>query len=99
MKGGQNLAILQQRKKEEEGWVKPQPCCICGKVIGGSYGSHEDGWTCSGKCEKEYNLRPKYPGHTEQEFFERIALCCATNVENPVSRPTPTRLETADSVR
>jgi hypothetical protein len=71
MKGGQNLATLQQRKKEEEGWVKPQPCCICGKVIGGAYGSHEDGWTCSGKCEREYNSRSKYPGHTEEDFLQR----------------------------
>lgn len=45
MKGGQNLAVLQQRKKEEEGWVKPQPCCICHKMIGGAYANHGDaGW-------------------------------------------------------
>lgn len=71
MKGGQNLAVLQQRKKEEDGWVKPQPCCICHKVIKGAYGFHADGWTCSGKCEREYDSRPKYPGHSEEQFFER----------------------------
>ena len=71
MKGGQNLATLQQRKKEEDGWVRPQPCCICGKVIPGAYGNHEDGWTCSKACEQVYNQRPKYVGHTEEEFFQR----------------------------
>lgn len=71
MKGGQNLAHLQQKKKEEESWVLARPCMVCNKTIAGAYGFHEDGWTCSGKCEKEYNLRPKYPGHSEEEFFER----------------------------
>ena len=71
MKGGQNLAHLQQQKKEEDGWVVPRPCCICHKVIKGAYGFHEDGWTCSGACEKIYDLRPKYPGHSEEEFFQR----------------------------
>lgn len=71
MKGGQNLAVLKQKKEEEDGWVIPQPCCICKKVIKGAYGNHNDGWTCSGACERAYNLRPKYPGHSEEEFFQR----------------------------
>lgn len=72
MKGGQNLATLQQRKKEEEGWVKPQPCVICGKVIGGAYANHgEAGWTCSSVCMKVQDAKPLYPNHTEEQFFER----------------------------
>lgn len=71
MKGGQNLAELQQRKKEEDGWVKPQPCCICRKLLKGAYGFHEDGWTCSSVCELEYDKRPRWPGHSEEQFFER----------------------------
>lgn len=71
MKGGQNLAVLQQRKKDEEGWVLASPCCICGKLLKGAYGFHEDGWSCSGKCEREYDSRPRFPGHSETEFFQR----------------------------
>jgi len=74
MKGGQNLAHLQQKKKEEEAWVKPQPCCICGKVIQGAYGFHEDGWTCSSFCEKEYDRRPIYPGHGYEAFEKAHGL-------------------------
>jgi hypothetical protein len=56
MKGGQNLRDLQQERKESEGWVKPQPCHICQKVIPGAYGhtTLEAGvvWSCSKKCEQ-----------------------------------------------
>lgn len=59
MKNGQNLRELQQRQsaKEEEMWVKPQPCHVCKKVISGAYGQSWIGgqlvWSCSGACEKE----------------------------------------------
>lgn len=58
MKGGQNFRDLQDKKKkvEEEQWVKPQPCVICGKVIPGAYGHHGDaGWTCSASCERTFD--------------------------------------------
>ena len=72
MKGGQNLAVLQQRKKDEEGWVLASPCCICHKVIKGAYANHGDaGWTCSGKCMKVQDQKPRYPGWSEEEFFSR----------------------------
>ncbi len=72
MKGGQNLAVLKQRKEEEEGWVRPQPCCICGKMIGGAYANHGDaGWTCGIECMEAQDAKPRYPGHSEEEFFTR----------------------------
>lgn len=72
MKGGQNLATLKQKKEEEDGWVKPQPCVQCGKVIGGAYANHgEAGWTCSKACMKAQDEKPLYPNHTEEQFFER----------------------------
>lgn len=56
MKGGQNLRELQQKREEAEGWVKPQPCHICKKMLKGAYG-HTTLlcgliWSCSGACEK-----------------------------------------------
>lgn len=76
MKGGVNLRVVQQerQRKEEEDWVRPQPCIICNRVLKGAYGHHHDGWTCSGSCEKTYDLRPKYPGHTEEDFLKRFNL-------------------------
>ena len=55
MKGGQNLRDLQQKKDDAEGWVKPQPCMVCAKVVVGAYGMWANGWTCSLKCEEKYN--------------------------------------------
>ena len=73
MKGGQSLNHLQQKRKEkeEEQWVKPQPCLICGKTIEGAYAQHPDGWTCCNKCMKVQDAKPKYPGHSEEEFLNR----------------------------
>jgi len=51
MKNSFNLAERQQQVKEAEGWVKPQPCMVCGKVIPGAYGMWQAGWTCSLYCE------------------------------------------------
>jgi hypothetical protein len=73
MKGGQSLNHLQQKKqeKEDELWVKPQPCVICKKVIGGAYANHGDaGWTCSATCMKAQDAKPKYPGHEASTFEE-----------------------------
>lgn len=59
MKNGQNLREMQQKKKEseEEQWVKPQPCHICGKELKGAYGFTNLAvgvvWSCSGQCEKQ----------------------------------------------
>lgn len=65
MKGGQNFRELQakKQKEEEEVWVKPQPCLICGKVIGGAYAHHGHGWTCSKSCMLQEDAKPRYPGH------------------------------------
>jgi len=65
---------MQSKKQEKEDaqWVKPQPCMICKKVIGGYYGSWEEGWTCSGVCEKVQAAKPRYPDHTEEMFLNRL---------------------------
>ncbi len=71
MKGGQNLRLVQEQRKEKEEaqWVAPQPCVICKKVIPGAYANHGDaGWTCSGPCMREQDKKPKYPGHTAEAF-------------------------------
>lgn len=75
MKGGQNLRTLQaeRAKKEEEVWVRPQPCIICGKVLSGAYGNWGNvGWTCSAQCERVQAAKPRYPGHSEEDFFKRL---------------------------
>ena len=51
---GFNLAERQQQAKDAEGWVKSQPCIVCGKVIGGAYGAWSRGWTCSKSCNSAY---------------------------------------------
>lgn len=43
-------------KDGTDGWVKPQPCCVCNKVVKGAYGHTnlaEVVWSCSAVCEKE----------------------------------------------
>lgn len=63
---------MQEEKKSTEAWVKPQPCLICKKVIGGYFGSWEDGWTCCGACEKVQAAKPRYPDHSEEDFLKRF---------------------------
>ena len=58
------LAEMQQeaREADDECWVKPQACMVCGKVVKGAYGmwnlDHHGGvgvgWTCSAACETTY---------------------------------------------
>jgi len=73
MKGGQNLRDLQATKKqqEDERWVKPQPCLICGKIIEGAYAQHRDGWTCCRKCMLEQDKKPLYPSPSK-EFLQQL---------------------------
>lgn len=47
-------------------------CMVCSKEVEGFYGQHQDGGTCSRSCEKEQMSRPRYPGHSETEFFNRL---------------------------
>ena len=73
MKGGQNLAHLQQKKKEqaEEAWIHQPICCVCGKKCEGYYSRHGDTGTCSGDCMKKQDAKPKYPGFSEEEYLMR----------------------------
>ena len=70
MKGGQNLRELQQKKEESDGWVKPQPCHICNKMLKGAYGHTTlvvgTIWSCSGECEKQVQLLKQGERHATQ---------------------------------
>lgn len=46
-------------------------CCICQKACRGWYGGWPEGGTCSGACEKVKKSQPRYPGHSEEDFFKR----------------------------
>lgn len=57
MKGAIKLHEFQaKRKVEEEPWVRPQPCHVCGTMLKGAYGQSWIGenlvWSCSKKCEQ-----------------------------------------------
>lgn len=42
-----------QKPKEVEVTIDKEPCLICKKMCH-AYGRHEEGHTCSAKCEKQY---------------------------------------------
>jgi len=50
-------------KKEVELTLDKEPCLICKKVCH-AYGRHEDGHTCSSKCEKLY-VKPEGERHAQ----------------------------------
>lgn len=74
MKGGQNLRDLQHKKKEEadKAWIHPCVCCVCGKSCEGYYGRYGDGGVCSSKCMREHVLKPKYPGHSAEDYERNL---------------------------
>lgn len=62
-----------KKPKEEEVKLDLKPCLNCGKAISdGYYSRHGDGGTCSKKCMLEQDKKPKYPGHTEEDFLQRL---------------------------
>lgn len=51
-------------------------CMVCDKPTEGFYGSHASEnktpkGTCSGACERIQQAKPKYPGHSEEDFLAR----------------------------
>jgi hypothetical protein len=45
---------------------------VCGKDnIEGYHGRWGNSGTCSASCEKIQAAKPRYPGHSEDEFFTR----------------------------
>lgn len=46
-------------------------CMVCDKPIEGFYARFGDQGTCNRTCMKVQDAKPKYPGHTEEEFFQR----------------------------
>jgi hypothetical protein len=50
-------------KKEVEVTLDKKPCLVCKKMCH-AYGRHEDGHTCSSKCEKLY-VKPEGEHHVE----------------------------------
>lgn len=68
MKNSSNLRSLQEEYKATIVGL----CCICQKPCRGWYGRWGDVGTCNSKCEKEKASQPKYPGHSEEDFFKRL---------------------------
>ena len=61
------MKLHEFKKKDEEVWVRPKPCCICKKMLKGAYGHTTIGdevvWSCSATCEKSVTtLRSRYYG-------------------------------------
>lgn len=69
-----NLAEAQQQKSKqvEEQWVHQPICCICNKKIQGYHGRWGLVGTCDKACEAIQLAKPRYPGHSEEDFFRRI---------------------------
>lgn len=47
-------------------------CMVCNKSIEGFYARYGNSGTCSGACMKVQESKPKYPGYSEKEFFQRL---------------------------
>lgn len=67
----QYLPKAEREKENVE--VDLSPCITCGKTIpDGYYGRWNDGGTCGKSCELKQSKLPKYPEHTEEQFFSRL---------------------------
>lgn len=57
------MKLHEWQEKEKGKGVTLLPCINCGKTItlGGYYGRHGEGGSCSRKCEREQEAKPKYP--------------------------------------
>lgn len=63
-------------KKKEQPEVKLdlKPCLVCKKTItDGYYGAWGDGGVCSKACNNVQSQKPRYPGHTEEDFLQRMS--------------------------
>lgn len=67
----------------------PKPCCVCNKPTLNFYGRWGDGGTCSRPCERIQEAKPKYPDHTEEEFFNRLEVKNVTTEEARGSEHAP----------
>jgi hypothetical protein len=47
-------------------------CMICQKDCEGWYGRWQDTGTCSKKCEQVQAAKYPYPGHSADEFWQRV---------------------------
>lgn len=60
-------------RKEQVVQLEFQPCIHCGKKIGdGYYARYNSSGVCSKKCMIEQDKKPKYPGHTEEDYFRNL---------------------------
>ena len=46
-------------------------CMVCDKPIEGFYARFGDQGTCGRICMNVQDAKPKYPDHTEEQFFQR----------------------------
>jgi len=73
VKNNQNLRDLQAKKNkaDEERWIHQPICCVCGKECEGYHGRWGDSGTCDSACEKVQAAKPRWPGFSEAEYFQR----------------------------
>jgi hypothetical protein len=76
MKGGQNLAYLQQKKKEQEinSWIHPCTCMVCGKSVEGYHARFGEEGVCNSDCMKVQDAKEKFPEHPAIDFERRYNL-------------------------
>ena len=56
-----------------ENTIPPLPPCLnCNNnITDGFYARYSDGGVCSSACMRVQAKKERFPGHTEQEFFQR----------------------------
>lgn len=61
-----------KKKEEEKFQLDLKPCLHCGKAIKeGYYARYCDKGVCSRVCMFEQDKKPKYPGHSYEEYLAR----------------------------
>ena len=66
-----------QKKKEKAPLEKVDigPCLVCGDTTRqGNYAQFEGGGVCNKTCMQVQDLKPRFPGHTEEAFLKRFNL-------------------------
>jgi len=49
-------------------------CMVCSKSIEGFYARFGEEGTCAKSCMEVQDKKPRYPGHSEEEFCQRFNL-------------------------
>ena len=64
-----------QKKKAPLERVDIGPCLVCGDTTRqGNYAQFEGGGVCNKTCMQVQDLKPRYPGHSEEAFLKHFNL-------------------------